>query len=547
MAIEVATAADLDNVRNDLTADYVQTDDIDLSGWGSWNPISGNFSGSYDGQEYKIKNMTLSGASEQGLFGELLYDTTEQVILKNIIFENTTWELPGTSEYHWGIGALAGYIRFYEKGKLTIENCHSNNFEVVGDVSYLLEETFEVTGGLIGTLQPDYGSEIYIKNCSITDAKLKGRRLVGGLIGLLDSFGDEDYIEIQESHTNNIQIIDSGITTSDSYWAEGLSPFIGAVGLSGENSTFKTKNCYGKGSVSAHTDESLIADDSWAMIAGFVSFITYYYESDSFIFENCYSVCEYKNIFEKYWYYNEDVNYTHRAYGFIPSKKAWEGWNGGMDYFPTVSITNSYFDQEVGGEQSGDFNDKPRTTDEMTEPYASNTYETWDFDNIWGISSDYNDGYPVLRWGDYTFGNPYLLYFLEPPQTKIQSPSANSVTVKSPTAEYTAEPFNLSADKKVERVVEIDEGDVNVCRIVAEKLLNRWNRELKSVEGVIPINQDLDFEQMIRVEIDESMTDEDMPIQELQHDVINQTTQIKAGDIILNDNELLARILENIN
>lgn len=58
----VSTAEQLDAVRNDLNAYYVQINDIDLSQYANWVPI-GNydnpFIGNYDGSGYTIKNLTI--------------------------------------------------------------------------------------------------------------------------------------------------------------------------------------------------------------------------------------------------------------------------------------------------------------------------------------------------------------------------------------------------------------------------------------------------------------------------------------------------------
>ena len=143
--------------------------------------------------------------------------------------------------------------------------------------------------------------------------------------------------------------------------------------------------------------------------------------------------------------------------------------------------------------------------------------------------------------------DPYLIHFIETPKVNRRAPQANAVTVKSPTAEYTATVSGLSEDKKIERSIEIDEGDANVCQVVAEELLSRWSRELKSVSGLILLNQDLVFRKKAMINIDEAMIeDEDMVIQKLDHDIIEQTTLVICGDIILDDAELLARILDNL-
>jgi len=67
MAIEINTVQGLLDIKNDLSADYVLTDDIDLSGLSNWEPIfnhkaataeDGFFKGTLDGQGHKIMNLS---------------------------------------------------------------------------------------------------------------------------------------------------------------------------------------------------------------------------------------------------------------------------------------------------------------------------------------------------------------------------------------------------------------------------------------------------------------------------------------------------------
>ena len=72
----VATAADLNGVRDYLSAHFRQTADIDLSGYSNWVPIgndSTGFTGTYDGAGHTVSNLTIDRASENfiGLFGYL--------------------------------------------------------------------------------------------------------------------------------------------------------------------------------------------------------------------------------------------------------------------------------------------------------------------------------------------------------------------------------------------------------------------------------------------------------------------------------------------
>ena len=86
---QIATAEQLDLVRNDLTAHYILIDDIDLSGYENWMPIGSfqplsdapedaeiphpdyAFTGTFDGAGHTISNLTVSGEAPMGagLFG----------------------------------------------------------------------------------------------------------------------------------------------------------------------------------------------------------------------------------------------------------------------------------------------------------------------------------------------------------------------------------------------------------------------------------------------------------------------------------------------
>jgi hypothetical protein len=69
----VSTAAEFNDVRNDLTAYYKQTADISLSSYSNWTAIgvfsTSPFSGTYDGDYHKITGLTISTSTQYyGLF-----------------------------------------------------------------------------------------------------------------------------------------------------------------------------------------------------------------------------------------------------------------------------------------------------------------------------------------------------------------------------------------------------------------------------------------------------------------------------------------------
>ena len=59
--VEIATAEELDQIRDDLDGHYVLTQDIDLTDWGEWDPIgsttSAPFTGTLDGQGHVIRGL----------------------------------------------------------------------------------------------------------------------------------------------------------------------------------------------------------------------------------------------------------------------------------------------------------------------------------------------------------------------------------------------------------------------------------------------------------------------------------------------------------
>jgi len=136
----IQTPADLDAVRNNLTAYYELGNNIDMTGY-TFLPIGNStnrFTGTLDGKGYKITNLIINQPTTDfiGLFGFL------QGTVKNLALENVN--IAGNIR----VGAIAGQA--YQS---TIENCYSTG-SIKG--SY-------VVGGLVG--YPGYTT---IRNCYST-------------------------------------------------------------------------------------------------------------------------------------------------------------------------------------------------------------------------------------------------------------------------------------------------------------------------------------------------------------------------------------------
>lgn len=180
------------------------------------------------------------------------------------------------------------------------------------------------------------------------------------------------------------------------------------------------------------------------------------------------------------------------------------------------------------------------------------------------------------------------LYFIDEPLISIQGILATHVTVKSPTHNYTASLLGIADEERIDRFVNIDEGDSAVCQEIAETLLAKWGREQLSVSGKLPLNLSLNFKEEVRTilyytllwiidtEISLSETfslseewetwepagdwflsdllgaadtgkpDEQLVLQRKSHTLTDYATGVNLGDTQLDDNELVARILEKL-
>ncbi|WP_409174841.1 GLUG motif-containing protein [Brevibacillus fortis] len=170
----IQTPQDLHDVRNNLTANYELGNDIDMSAWGLWNPISyydnvtwvNGFSGNFDGKGYKIKNLTISkneGGIYLGLFGQFINGTLQNVALENVQI-NT-----GGSGNNRLVGALIGYAY-----NATIINCYATEGSVKAQ---------EESGGLIGKVWQCNISDCYTNNNVTLATSYYG----GGFVGSVDS------------------------------------------------------------------------------------------------------------------------------------------------------------------------------------------------------------------------------------------------------------------------------------------------------------------------------------------------------------------------
>ncbi len=161
---QVATAQQLDGIRNDLTAHYVLTEDIDLSDYENWIPIGAfqslsdapedaevphpdyAFTGTFDGAGHKISNLTIVSEAPMGtgLFGCASGTEEGAAFIGNFTLEK--------------VNVSGGYLVAGAVG-LQFMNCPVSGIHLVGENKLA---GMQGIGGIVGT-----GFDL-ISDCSAT-------------------------------------------------------------------------------------------------------------------------------------------------------------------------------------------------------------------------------------------------------------------------------------------------------------------------------------------------------------------------------------------
>ena len=162
--VGIYTKSDLDNIRNNLSGNYILMNDIDFSsddflevgqfynsgkGWNSIGNDETPFTGIFDGNGYCINDLNISGAVTESLYVGLF--GYNKGTIKNIVTVSGQIDITHASNTVY-VGMVAGY------SEGTIENCKS--FGEVNVESTILRATYEtpysyvggITGYSVGTL-----------------------------------------------------------------------------------------------------------------------------------------------------------------------------------------------------------------------------------------------------------------------------------------------------------------------------------------------------------------------------------------------------------
>lgn len=167
----IATAAQLDEVRNFPSACFELSKDIDLSSYlnsnsSGWTPIK-DFTGKFDGKKHTIKGLwiSLSSISSVGLFANIQGSSDNKRVSVSNLFVNISKKGITGGSY---VGGICGYLYYGN-----IENCM-----VTGDVS-----GDQYVGGVVGGDSGNGYNSSIISQCASSGNITATKGYVGGIVG----------------------------------------------------------------------------------------------------------------------------------------------------------------------------------------------------------------------------------------------------------------------------------------------------------------------------------------------------------------------------
>ncbi|MCI8805673.1 MAG: hypothetical protein HFE59_07245 [Clostridiales bacterium] len=359
------------NDEYSASAYYRLENDIELI-TRSWVPIGAlsenGFSGNFDGNNHKIINLTIGSATNSheniGFFSENTGTISNLTIEVSSIIGNKF------------TGVIAG------SNKGTIKNCDVSGL-VSADNPYNEETSL---GGITGN---NFGT---IANCSSSVIIKNGNAKTGGIAGYSEG-------EISKCEFNGIA------KDLDTIYFGGIAGYTkGNITNCSNTGTINTYLRY-LGGIAGYSESGLIT------FCSSVSNITSTTAYDSYIggliglnkgaeIENSYSIgnitclntSRYNTYVGGFIGYNESENYIKTSYcsGKVIGKTASTFSNGTSSLY-----TNCFYNKTVQ-DTAENWVFGLSETDMKDISNQNKNYTFWDFNSVWGMNKDINDGYPYL-------------------------------------------------------------------------------------------------------------------------------------------------------
>ncbi|MBQ7546318.1 MAG: leucine-rich repeat protein [Clostridia bacterium] len=415
---QISTPEQLNAIRNDLSAHYIQTADIDMSAWGSWEPIGDSYSyvenseignvesienpfmGSFNGNDFQISNLTITESSGYVSVNEYygLFRLVDNGTLKNIHLENINYfvdkSLMNYSDF-WNqheltcslaVGGIAGWSNTSIQncsvsGTISINHC---DYATVGGIAgqakatncinratiYINADNSGTTygssvtcGGIIGE---NFGGISKCSNYGNIEAHAIDAIFLGGICGEFDNI--EDCV--------NYGNLKGYVSNGHGSYHLGKNCNVGGIVSMTYGNVLR---CVNYGEVSAYSNyiQSHLDTETGSLAGGIAGYCGYY---DSGKIYNCVNL-------------SANINsYTHDKAGNVVKD------NAGRIAGYSISIKDCYSASSTlinGFTQNGTSIDKNGQSITAEQLKQMKYYVGFDFDTIWKF--DPTIGYPVLR------------------------------------------------------------------------------------------------------------------------------------------------------
>lgn len=352
---EVYTVDDWNNIQKN---DHVLLmNDLDFEGYDTL-PLS-QFSGTLDGQGYRLSNISMTSNDESvGLFEQINNADIRNLVLENIHIEATHPQAI--------VGSLAGRVE-----NTTVDEIQIINTNIISSFS---------AAGLAGHVINSHLSRIQVQGT------ITGTLAVGGLIAKIEpldpfvEFVETNYVSVEQSSfmgsiTGDMQVgglvgsisMSTSINITESFSKGALNAIENAGFMVGEilRSSLYISNSYSNMTIQYSYDESLQGNFGFIgsrMGDGSIN--------HSLMIQNVYQTT------------------SMMGSGTYANQKAWVG----LDIVGVEpKLSNAYYNQDslhlldTGAQNTESLRNK-------------DTYFDYDFDMIWWIDPSINDAYPVLQW-----------------------------------------------------------------------------------------------------------------------------------------------------
>lgn len=410
---QITTAAQLDNMRNNLSAHYILNNDIDLdvapyNTGGGWVPIgteANPFIGNLNGNHFAIRNLFISrGENNQGLFGRLSGTVSDLELSDvNFAFGDEAISEVGSVAGKLQNGTISGVLA---DGIITAGNGQVNSFG--GLVGYASNSTLENStthvsisvgsggpyylGGAVGKVDNNVMIHHVTATGNVGGTSGTTMYVNGGFIGQVSQTGvvithsSASGNVIGDSYTGGfIGEISSAVSISNSSATgtvtsltegEAVGGFIGYAG-----SGTHISNSFASGHVVVETDA--------IRVGGFIG------ETGSITIENSYavgSVTVPSSGSENVGGFVGETYGTTITHSYSIGAVTGDGTAiGGLIGANDGTVTNSYWNTETSGQATSGAG-TGLTTSQMN---TSTNYTGWDFATVWQITS--GASFPWLR------------------------------------------------------------------------------------------------------------------------------------------------------